>query len=63
MFKIKSLRHFSISYSDYKFSPDDLAMSKGSPVKSISLAALDSTKKNKPEFRRVIMDLNVEKIQ
>ena len=48
--------------SDYKYLPDDLAMFKGLPVKSIHLAALDLTKENILEFRRIIMDLNVEKI-
>eukprot|EP00111_Clytia_hemisphaerica_P006007 TCONS_00017371-protein len=54
--KMKSLRRFSIGSSDYKFLPEDLAMFKGLPVKYIYLAALDLTKKNIPDFGRIIME-------
>ena len=60
--KIKSLRHIFIGSSYYKFLPEDLAKFKGLPVRSIHLDALDLTKENIPEFRRIMMQMNIEKI-
>ena len=60
--KMKSLRRFVINFSDYKFLPEDLAKFKGLPVKSIHLEALDLTKENIPEFRRIMLQMNLEKV-
>ena len=60
--KMKSLRHLCIGSSGYKFLSEDLAMFKGLPVKSIFLDTLDLNKENIPEFRRVMMEMNIERI-
>uniref|UniRef100_A0A7M5UTB9 Uncharacterized protein n=1 Tax=Clytia hemisphaerica TaxID=252671 RepID=A0A7M5UTB9_9CNID len=62
--KIKALRHFSINrqFTGCKLKPNDLAIFKSLPVKSISLSCLRLTKENIAEFHPIIAQMNVEKI-
>ena len=60
--QIKSLRYLYIDHWNYKLEPEDLAMFKELPVKSIDIVSLHLTNENIPEFRRIISGMNVEGI-
>ena len=60
--KMKSLQHLHIVWNGFKLSPEEFALFKDLPVKTINLSALDLTKKKIPKFRQIMNEMKIEKL-